>query len=199
MAILWVGTISIGSSQNASGTYKKEIKKHRKEYKQGFLNGGQSPLDKKGVRKLDYFRADETYRVQAEIELTRGEKPFDMPTYSGITKSFIKYAVAHFQLNGKKYELTIYKNLTLIRLPQYRDKLFLPFKDLSNGEETYGGGRYLDFRISDISNNQLIIDFNKAYNPFCAYSDGYICPVPPIENHLAVKIYAGERNFEALK
>jgi uncharacterized protein (DUF1684 family) len=82
-------------------------------------------------------------------------------------------------------------------MPQYKDYLYLPFKDFTNGESTYGGGRYLDFKMSDIQENQtIIIDFNKAYNPYCAYSDGYSCPIPPSENHLQVFIEAGEKNIK---
>jgi len=78
----------------------------------------------------------------------------------------------------------------------YRDYLFLPFKDATNGDSTYGGGRYIDIRMSEINNNTLTIDFNKAYNPYCAYSDGFNCPVPPLENHLEVALEAGERKFK---
>ena len=77
----------------------------------------------------------------------------------------------------------------------YRDYLFIPFKDLSNGEATYGGGRYMDIRMDDIKNGELMLDFNKAYNPYCAYSDGYNCPVPPVENHLETEVNAGEKSF----
>ena len=81
-------------------------------------------------------------------------------------------------------------------MPQYRDYLFLPFKDPTNGKASYGGGRYLDLKTGDLKSGTAIIDFNKAYNPWCAYADGFSCPIPPAANHLAVEIHAGEKNFE---
>ena len=88
-------------------------------------------------------------------------------------------------------------------MTEYQDYLFLPFKDLSNGNQTYGGGRYLDFRQGDIhekaGESWLILDFNKCYNPYCAFSDGYNCPVPPQENHLPMAVDAGERQFKGEK
>jgi uncharacterized protein (DUF1684 family) len=87
--------------------------------------------------------------------------------------------------------------MTLIRQPQFKDYLFLPFKDDTNGVETYGGGRYMDVRISTVKDGKIILNFNKAYNPYCAYNEGFNCPIPPQENHLNIAIRAGERNFES--
>lgn len=173
--------------------YAKEIKQHRKQYKKDFLTNERSPLDRKGVRKLLFYPPDTAYVVTARIERTPDAEPFDMPTYSGITKPYVQYAWAHFQLKDTVLSLALYQSLNLIRTPQGRDLLFLPFKDWTNGEETYGGGRYLNLSKAGITDAQLHIDFNKAYNPYCAYSDGYNCPVPPRENHLSVLVKAGER------
>jgi uncharacterized protein (DUF1684 family) len=89
--------------------------------------------------------------------------------------------------------------MALFRQPQYKDYLFLPFKDETNGFETYGGGRYMDVRISTLKDGKIILNFNKAYNPYCAYGDGFNCPIPPLENHLNFSIKAGERDFKAQK
>ena len=78
---------------------------------------------------------------------------------------------------------------------KYKDYLFIPFTDKTSGIETYGGGRYIDLVLSDIVNKTCTIDFNKAYNPYCAYTAGYNCPIPPKENDLPVAIKAGELNF----
>ena len=80
-------------------------------------------------------------------------------------------------------------------MPQYRDYLFIPFKDLTNEDATYGGGRYIDAKTTDITSGEMILDFNKSYNPYCAFSDAYSCPIPPDENHLNIKIEAGEQEF----
>lgn len=180
----------------ADATYAKSLAKHRKHYKQEFLNDTRAPLNKKGVKKLRFYQADTTFRVTADFERERDAEPFDMPTYSGITKPYVKFGTATFQLRDTTLELAVYQNLQLIRMPQFRDHLFIPFKDDTNGEATYGGGRYMDISKSAIKEGKLVIDFNKAYNPWCAYSDGYNCPVPPTENHLPVVIEAGELNYQ---
>jgi uncharacterized protein (DUF1684 family) len=85
--------------------------------------------------------------------------------------------------------LNVYQSHTLREKEGYKDYLFLPFTDLTNGNETYGSGRYIDLRIPE--RETIIIDFNKAYNPYCAYNYGYACPIPPKENKLKVEIRAG--------
>jgi len=98
-------------------------------------------------------------------------------------------------LKGETFTLEIYQSVKLRQQAQYQDLLFMPFKDATNKTQTYGGGRYLDFKIGDIQQGQLEIDFNKCYNPYCAYKDGYACPVPPAVNHLKTRIEAGEKKF----
>ena len=94
----------------------------------------------------------------------------------------------------------MYQNIRLLTSQKYYDYLFLPFKDNTNDETTYGGGRYLDLRQGDIGgDNIMTVDFNKAYNPWCAYSDGYNCPIPPATNHLDLAVNAGEKNFRGEK
>jgi uncharacterized protein (DUF1684 family) len=89
--------------------------------------------------------------------------------------------------------LAIYQNVDLVNTAGYEDYLFIPFKDLTNGEDTYGGGRYLDLKIPE--GETILIDFNRAYNPYCAYNHNYSCPIPPFENHLKVKIEAGVKKY----
>ncbi len=119
-----------------------------------------------------------------------------MPTYSGKTKEHVAYAVVSFVLGGKPQQLTLYRSLNLMKLPNYRDYLFLPFKDATSGKETYGGGRYIDLRTGDIKDGKVPLDFNRAYNPYCAYEEGYSCPIPPATNRLSMAIEAGEKTYE---
>jgi hypothetical protein len=98
-------------------------------------------------------------------------------------------------LHGEQYSLFIYQSENLLKKEGMEDYLFLPFTDATNNIATFGGGRYLDFKMADIKNNQLIIDFNKAYNPYCAFGEGYSCPIPPRENDMEIKIVAGEKLF----
>ena len=179
----------------AQTSYSASIAQHREAYKAEFLQSTRSPLKEKDLAKLRFYEPDSTYRVEATVRRIPNEQPFDLPTYDGQKKPYVKYAVLTFQLHGQSQQLAIYRSLQLARLPQYRDYVFVPFKDPTNGGETYGGGRYMDLRTNDINEGKLILDFNKAYNPYCAYSEGYACPIPPAENQLNVTIAAGEKKF----
>lgn len=175
--------------------YKEYMKLYREGYKSSFTSNPTAPLKAEDMINIHFYEPDEKYVMQANIELITNSTPFKMPTYDGSSKEFIRYATATGKVNGKNIKLTLYKNLELSNNPTYKDYLFLPFTDLTNDKETYGGGRYMDFRSQEIENGKLIIDFNKAYNPYCAYSTGYRCPVPPEENNLNIKISAGERKY----
>lgn len=187
-------------SQRVDTAFAAQIARHRQEYKEHFLTETRSPLAETDTAFLDFYSPDAAWRVSARFERTPDTQPFDMPTYSGRSARYQQYGILNFEKDGKKYSLRIYQNLRLMTSQKYFDYLFLPFKDLTNDEFTYGGGRYLDFKTGDISaGNVLIIDFNKCYNPWCAYSDGFNCPIPPSENHLDVAVTAGEQNFKGEK
>ena len=186
-------------ANNTPKAHKKQIKKHRKAYKKKFLKSERSPLTKKDLKYLRFYDADFQYKVQGKFKLTPDAKPFEMPTYSGRFHRYVKYGELTFILKGEQITLAVYRNLRLFRMPQYRDYLFIPFKDLTNNETTYGGGRYMDVKTTDIVTGEMIIDFNKCYNPYCAFSDGFNCPIPPDENHLKIKVEAGEKMFAKKK
>ncbi|QJD77200.1 DUF1684 domain-containing protein [Spirosoma rhododendri] len=187
----WAGSVS------AQTAFADQIARHRDTYRKDFLTSTSSPLQsKEAVDKLSFYAPDSTYRVVADVQRIEKAEPFDMPTYSGKTQPYVAYATVSFALRGQLQQLTIYRSLNLQRMPEYRDYLFLPFKDATSGKETYGGGRYLDLRLGEIQNGKLTLDFNKAYNPYCAYADGYSCPIPPKSNVLPVAVAAGERVYE---
>ncbi len=182
------------AGQSAQTDYAKMIRQYREDYKKDFLADKRSPLQtKKQVKNLRFFKPDEHYRVLCTFERTPDEQPFELPTFSGSTKPYVKYGVLTFDLDGQLHRLAVYQNLALREMPEYAQYLFLPFRDLTNGEETYGGGRYLDLQISDFEGGQVTLDFNKSYNPWCAYSDNYVCPIPPPENSLELAVEAGEK------
>lgn len=156
-----------------------------------------SPLeekDRKVFKGLDFFEIDPDYIVQAEFVRTPSESPFAMKTSSDKIKIYVKYGELYFNLKGEDLRLNLYQSQDLVNDPEYFDYLFLPFTDPTNGISTYGGGRYIDFRIPE--SNEVILDFNKAYNPYCAYSGNYSCPIPPKENDLPVEIIAGVKAFD---
>lgn len=175
--------------------YTEQTLAQREVYKQAFLTDEHAPLKEKDLKDLRFFGPDSLYKVTAVLTFIYDDQPFIIPTYSGKEKKYLRFAEAHFKINGTPVKLTLFKSVALMDNPKYADYLFLPFTDPTNDEETYGGGRYLDLKRSDIKGNQLTIDFNLAYNPYCAYSEGYNCPIPPSENALLIPIKAGEKRF----
>jgi uncharacterized protein len=147
-------------------------------------------------RKLfRFFSADENFKIPCRFESTADTAVISMKT-SGKTipqKDFKRYGKLLFTINDTVLQLTVYQSVQ--QNPLYKNYLFIPFTDVTTGDETYGSGRYIDIETSDIKNNMVTIDFNKAYNPYCAYSTGYNCPIPPRENYLVVAIKAGEKTF----
>lgn len=162
-----------------------------------FQNPETSPLPdryRKDFESLDFFQPDTSFRVIASLERTVDAIPFMMPTTTDRLSEEVVYGIAHFTLNGNKFSLEVYQNLELEETEGYEDYLFLPFLDNTNGEETYTGGRYLDLEIPE--GNSIILDFNRAYNPYCAYNKKYSCPIVPKRNSLDTKIRAGVKSFK---
>jgi uncharacterized protein (DUF1684 family) len=176
-------------------SYTDSLLQHRLHYKQEFITSAHSPLKAADTGFLRFFTPDERFRVMSRVERTPDAPVFDMATRSGKTQPYRRYGMLHFTLQDKELTLEVYQSQTLKNKPGYEDHLFIPFNDLSNGEQTYGGGRYLDLKTTDIRNGRLVLDFNKAYNPYCAFASGYSCPIPPDANRLDVVIAAGEMAF----
>ena len=142
-----------------------------------------------------FFPINKDYNVSAYFERVFDTVGFTMPTSAGTVKYFYKYGRLDFMIDGKECLLYVYQGKELMQTETYKDYLFVPFTDASTGNESYGSGRYLEFYKKDIQGDSLQLDFNKAYNPYCAYATGYKCPIPPRENRLALVIKAGEMNF----
>ncbi|MBS1772335.1 MAG: DUF1684 domain-containing protein [Bacteroidetes bacterium] len=176
-------------------TYTDSINKFRQHYKQEFITDERSPLKGNDTAFLRFFAPDKKYRVIADFSVTPSSEIFEMPTYSGKTKKFKQYGVARFIINDTILSLSVYQNQKLLEDPKYKNHLFIPFTDGTSYSETYAGGRYIDMETTDVVNGKITIDFNKCYNPYCAYADGYNCPVPPVENRLPISIRAGEKIF----
>lgn len=175
---------------------RKEIQQHREVYKKEFLSDPRSPLTEADLSNLDFYPPISKARVDADFYLTPDAEPFDMLTYSGQKRSYKSWGKASFIWGKDSVQLVIYQNMTSSSNPLYKDYLFLPFKDETNGVTTYGGGRYLNMSKADTEDGKIIIDFNKSYNPWCAFSDGFNCPIPPAENHLPFPVEAGEKKYK---
>ena len=177
---------------NLSGqqVYVKEMKTFQQQYvaNHEVVKG----KDKKFFR---FFSIDPSYRINALFEKMTDSIGFTMKTSGTITKHYYKYGKVSFSLRDTLLHLYIYQSKDLMQTEKYRDYLFIPFTDLTTGDESYGSGRYLDFTLDSIKNNTLTLEFNKAYNPYCAYATGFRCPIPPKENHLQVAMMAGEKTF----
>lgn len=186
---LFLGCIN---SYSQVASWKKETLQFQKELNEHYSDTSKSPLaDAQCMvfKAHHFFPARKKYCVMAKFVRTETESPFEMPTSSGITKTFVRYGVATFQLKGELYQLNIYQNLKLAATEEHKDYLFLPFTDATTGGLTYGGGRYIDLCIP--KGDSIVINFNTAYNPYCAYSTGWNCPLVPTENDLPIEVRAG--------
>ena len=161
-----------------------------------FKDATTSPLkdkDRKRFNGLDFFTFDSTFVVTADFERTPDAKPFKMKTTTDRRPEYVQYGIATFVLEGKEHRLEIYQDLEQLTLNKFDPYLFLPFLDNTNGSSTYGGGRYINLGMP--KDSLIDIDFNKAYNPLCAYNEKYSCPIVPRVNYIDVEIKAGVKAF----
>lgn len=174
----------------------KEAQKFQDKLNKSFANKEESPLtdgDFKTFKALNFFPIDTNYIVTAKLKFFENSKPFKMQTTTGRLPIYKIYASATFKINGVEQVLHIYQNQKLLITDDFEDYLFLPFTDKTNAESTYGGGRYIDLKTT--TEDTIIIDFNRAYNPYCAYNSKYSCPIPPKANHLNIEINAGVKAY----
>lgn len=156
-----------------------------------FINPALSPLDAeelKSFKGIAFFDVDEKYKVKATLTKMPDMPVFDMPHSLNKTYKYQKFGEVIFTLFDKKFTLPVYTNEDLKK----DSLLFFSFTDLTNGKQTYGGGKYIDVHYDGIS-NQIELDFNNSYFPYCAYSHRYSCPIVPKENHIDLEVKAGEK------
>jgi len=180
------------SAMAISQDCKKDWEDFFENQTETFKSEENSPLTEEDLPKfkaLDYYQYDESYCVEARYEQLEGEEPFEMITSTERRPVYKRYAKLYFQINGQEQELTLYQNQKYKDHEEYRNSLFLPFGDETNGIITYGSGRFIDMEIPDT--DVVYLDFNQSYNPLCAYNHKYSCPRPPEENMLDIKIEAG--------
>lgn len=188
---------SISKGNIELGNYIDSIEYSRKDKYIKFLDSTSSRFNAKervDFHELKYFKPDINYKINAQFVVDTSVPVFKMKTSTSRTPAYRTYGYLNFVINDTNYRLTAYQNMAYKDHPIYGGSLFVPFKDYTNTISTYGGGRYIDIPIPET--NHLDLDFNKAYNPYCAYFDRWSCPVVPFENHLDVKIKAGEKKYK---
>lgn len=195
--ILTVFAVALGFYASAQECSKENALKYQKQLNEEYADPNKSPLLKEDLatfKTLNFYPVDMEYCVTAKLVRTPDEKPFKMPTTGNRKPMYVKYGELHFTLLGKSCKLDVLQSLDLMKLDEYKDYLFVPFTDLTSGNGSYGGGRYIDLRIP--KGDTIILDFNTAYNPYCAYNHSYSCPIPPQQNDLKLEVKAGVREFK---
>ena len=188
LCLLFTST-SIFSQKATETDYLKQ-----RQQKDSLFRSSHSPLTPQTrvtFKQLPYFPANPAYRIEAVFTKNENPTPFEMKTTTSRLPMYAAFGKLSFTLNGQSCTLTVYQSLELKNKPGLDDYLLVLFTDLTSGKETYAGGRFIDFRIPTTST--VILDFNTAYNPYCAYSHNYSCPLVPAENHLKTKVPAGEK------
>ncbi len=195
--LLVIITTAVSCSQSTSPEieYLDLVKKHRYELNLYFNDKETSPLteeDQKTFSQLSFFDIDPSYKVVATVTPISSGEIISIPTTTQRNAIYIEEALLRFDLKGESCELIVYRSED----PLVESHLFLPFTDNSNGINTYDTGRYLDVETLDSENQQITLDFNLAYNPYCAYNETYSCPIPPKRNNLNLKVLAGEQKYK---
>lgn len=167
------------------------LENYRKSKNEAFRAELESPLtadQRREFKGLQYYPENPALKLTVSIDEYPEQKIVLMQTSTGSVKEYVKYGQFTFDVNGQAATLQVYQDLE-------RNYYFLPFVDATSPEETYGAGRYLD--LEPAPDGKFVVDFNYAYNPYCAYNDNWTCPIPPKENRISVRIEAGEKNFKA--
>jgi uncharacterized protein (DUF1684 family) len=194
IAVLGLHAAGCRSAPERRGTYGDPLLEARRQKDEAFRAGPQSPLrdeDRARFRGLEYFPASPAYRFRVKLERYPEPAELRMRTNTAEIRRVLRYGYFEFAVDGKTCRLQVYKVLDDAEAGPAT--LFVPFRDATSARETYGGGRYLD--LEENTTGSYDLDFNRAYNPSCAYGKDYSCPIPPAENTLPVAIRAGEKSF----
>jgi uncharacterized protein len=176
-----------------TAAYVEEINDERKEKDRFMRSSEESPFrnTSEDYKGLVYYPPDPRYKIIADLTPIEKKKTVTLTTNDGKEQRYLEYAYAEFDLDGFHHKLLI---LEVIDMGPFRGTLFFAFGDETSAVETYGAGRYLDLAKAPGSST-ITLDFNKAYNPYCAYNETYSCPLPPPENLLTIPIRAGEKAY----
>lgn len=189
-ALIWLLTLPEAASSAVQVdpiAYRADIQAKRAKKDADLRTSADSPISNKAAfTGLTHFEPNPAFRVLAKLEPfpTGQAEKLVVTLTDGSEEIYEKYAHATFTIGDKACRLLVLK---------FQNTLTILFQDGTSGQQTYGGGRYIDLEPNAVTNNQVVIDFNEAYNPYCAYNPNYACPLPPPENKLPVAINAGER------
>jgi uncharacterized protein (DUF1684 family) len=182
IAVVFLVAAIYSLTQNQK-SYEQIMLEERENYLENMLSMEESPVaGLEGFKDFNYYPVNADYKVTADFEEVIGNKGFTIFMTDGSQEQLDVVGTASFELNGERQKVTVYDE---------GETLLLPFRDLTNDKETYGGGRYIN--IKRTNTNKLFIDFNDAHNFYCAYNEAFVCPVPPQENTLTVAVEAGEK------
>ena len=199
LSIILIFISSFVYSQSKTGDFTAKVLKHRENYKRDLVRYLHSPLTKYDLRFIHFYQPDSSYRSKCKVTPMKNQEFFDFLTSSGKKRKYRKFTKLSCEVKDTAFVLFTYESKRLLASKKYKDYIFLPFTDFTNGEVTYGGGRYLDLNRNEFSTDSIIVDFNLCYNPYCAYSTGYSCAIPPRENAIPMYIKAGEKVYTGQK
>jgi uncharacterized protein (DUF1684 family) len=196
---LLFSALSLSGCRPAEAPYEQQIAQARAEKDRVFKAGRESPLkapDRDRFAALAYFPPDESYRAAAALRVAPKEEQLvvTMPTSTGKQRDYRQVGSLEFNLKGQPLTLVAFIEVPAAGIAESQ-RLFVPFRDLTNGAETYPAGRYLE--LDPTPTGLYDLDFNKAYNPYCAYNEEYDCPYPPASNRLKIPIRAGEKAYSS--
>ena len=193
LAIIGIIFYSLHDAKPSASAYLAELNKFRRAKNQDFRQAENSPLEapqKASFDSLKYYPGNPDFALAATITRNKNPDTALVQMSDNRTEKYLRWGTAKFTLNDAPQQLLLF-----LKANGRDSTLFVPFTDLSNGHDTYGGGRYLDTAIPKLDETALTLDFNRAYNPYCAYNNAYSCPVPPSENRLTVAVAVGEKSF----
>lgn len=194
--VLFLSLISVVAKAQTS--YSDSIQTYRQQHDSLFFAEVLNETERQQVQEICYFPVDTNYRITATFQVKKGKK-FVMPMSKERVVYYQRYALLSFELQDTIVTVELYENKTALAKTKKKERylhgveLFLPFRDLTNGTDSYGGGRYLEVLLpAHQSEGKITLDFNATYHPYCAYSDRYSCPIVPMINKMPVFIRAGE-------
>lgn len=178
------------ATPETAAAYVSQVRQARAQKDAAFRTAASSPIpaaQRAAFGGLRYFKPNAAYRVVARLVRAAAPAPLPLALTGGSADAYVRWGTAEFELGGRA------QKLTLLQKQGETKELFVPFTDPTNGEQTYGGGRFLDLPVPAPEASEITLDFNAAYSPFCAYDHGYSCPRPPADNRLTVPVPAGEQ------